>query len=175
MLSPTHLAAGYVVVSRIVNTEKIATAHTTRNRTILLIWGLVLSVGMDLDFTNIADHHRTLMHYPLFWLTLCGLLFIGGRVLRNDFLASFASITFITAMLHLILDTFGVTLGIYWLYPFSDREFSFLTLHPPIPDFGEWLRFYIRQPIMLVEILIVAIGIAKWLLDRKRQKEISVS
>lgn len=170
MLSPTHLAAGYLLLSNITKGEKVHANLSNWSKNFLLIWGLAVSVGMDVDFTNIANHHMTLMHYPLFWVVLCGVVFTLGKLLNNHFIVTFATYTFMAAILHLLLDTFGVTLGIYWLYPFSTVEFSFLPLYPRIPDFSEWLNFYVRQPIIFLEILIVTAALIKWIYDLKRRK-----
>lgn len=80
---------------------------------------------INLLWRKISDHHRDFTHYPSFWLVILVLSFALEYFLQSSsFIVSLSLIISVTT--HLILDTFGIRLGVHWLAPFNYREFSFL-------------------------------------------------
>lgn len=82
---------------------------------------------LNLAWKKISDHHRDFTHYPIFWLMVAAVVFLLEYFTGSAtfiFTLSLLASTFV----HLLLDTFGITLGVHWLAPFSYREFSFTNL-----------------------------------------------
>lgn len=168
MLTPTHLAGGYLVLSAARPIYQPKPENGKVNR-FLMALGLLLSVGIDVDSLWVhPNHHMSLLHYPIFWATLFLVMTIIGTALRSSTLKAAALVVLISAMVHLFLDTFGVTMGIMWLYPFSTTEFSFTPLHPIFDSWLDWLRYYLAQPVMFTEVSVMVLGFLKWVMDRNK-------
>lgn len=170
MLSPTHLAGGFIALSAAKPAIDFYVDPGTSRK--LIVVGLLLSLLIDLDGLWIANpnHHISLLHYPLFWLGVSITTFIGGVLLQSGTLKALAIVIAVASFTHLLLDTFGVTMGIFWLWPVSMQEFSFLQLHPIFENLVDWFLFYIKQPIMLLEAAIVVAALLLFLVQRRAQK-----
>lgn len=90
---------------------------------------VVFSIAPDLNlfWKKISDHHRDFTHYPIFWLVVAAVVFVAEYFLgSSSFIFTLSLLA--STMVHLLLDTFGIALGVHWLAPFSYREFSFTNL-----------------------------------------------
>lgn len=99
---------------------------------------------INLLWRGISDHHRDFTHYPVFLITVTVLVFLFEYFLGSASYILSLSLLF-SSMLHLVLDTFGVSLGVHWLAPFNYREFSFTPLDKSsshIPHTEKALLFY---------------------------------
>ncbi|HEX5429918.1 MAG TPA: metal-dependent hydrolase [Patescibacteria group bacterium] len=101
--------------------------------TTLLIFGIVSSLLLDLDFIIFkfkANHkneddarHRDLLHYPIFFL-------IVGLIITL-FSKSFGTLFLVGTLGHLLHDSVGLGWGIQWLYPFNKNYFTFFYRYQP--------------------------------------------
>lgn len=90
---------------------------------------IVFSIAPDLNlfWRKITEHHRDFTHYPVFWLLTAVVVFLAEYFLGlPSFIFTLSLLA--STIVHLLLDTFGISLGVHWLAPFSYREFSFTNL-----------------------------------------------
>jgi hypothetical protein len=92
--------------------------------TVPLNIGLSLIPDINLLWRKISNHHNDITHYPILWVTLTIVVFL----LEGNAHIYSLSILF-SGIMHLILDTFGMTIGVHWLAPFHSKQFSFTKLH----------------------------------------------
>ncbi len=95
------------------------------NLTVPLNIGLSLLPDINLIWRKISDHHNDITHYPFLWVVLATIVWYlepSPHIYSQSIL--------ISGLLHLILDTFGMTIGVHWLAPFHSKEFSFTQIHP---------------------------------------------
>lgn len=98
----------------------------------------------------ISKHHSDFTHYPIIINAFIFFAFILG-VLPQWILIT----ALFGANIHFLLDTFGMTIGIYWLYPFNKREYSFTSLVKPEHELStkERVNFYISRKFYIIELL----------------------
>src|SRR5690606_1839520 len=78
----------------------------------------------NLLWKDISEHHNDFTHYPSFWLAIIAVAFVLEYFLQpSTYIVSLS--LFLSITTHLILDTFGIRLGVHWLAPFNYSEFSF--------------------------------------------------
>jgi len=90
---------------------------------------IVFSITPDINilWRKITEHHRDFTHYPVFWLLTAIVVFLAEYFLgSSSFIFTLSLLA--STIVHLLLDTFGISLGVHWLAPFSYREFSFTNL-----------------------------------------------
>jgi len=168
MITPAHFFGGYIALQA---TKKIWQGSTLSSRKTfeLLIFGLILSMAIDLDVLfvgGITGHHEQLTHYPFFWLFLSVVVYILGRLAKNELFKSVAIVTFIASWTHMALDLFGVTMGVYWLWPFSMKEFSITPLRSEFASEQERWRYLLSSPITLIgDSTVVILGGVRMLMD----------
>ncbi|MCA9380179.1 metal-dependent hydrolase [Candidatus Dojkabacteria bacterium] len=93
--------------------------------TVPLNIGISLLPDINLLWRKISDHHDDITHYPIVWIILS----IVASVLEGNTHIYSLSILF-SGIMHLILDTFGMTIGVHWFAPFNSKQFSFTKIHP---------------------------------------------
>jgi len=160
MITPAHFFGGYISLQ--LSKKLWMFPELTSNQTLgLLIFGLLLSVGIDLDVLvtgGITGHHKQLTHYPFFWLALSVVIFGLGLFFKQRFIQSLAIVTFIASWTHMVLDLFGVTMGIHWLWPFSMKEFSVTPIQPNFVSEQERWNFILKSPAAWVGGGVVILG-----------------
>lgn len=146
MFFGTHLVTGAAVGLSI-----YALSPELSAQSLPLVVGLnvALSGAPDIDLLwkkNLRNHHDSLTHYPIFWIALTIILAILEKLVGHSGFVLTRSLL-ISTLIHLILDTFGFATGIKWLWPLSNREFSFTTLQKDIQYKGlvNYLSFYIKN------------------------------
>lgn len=119
---------------------------------LLLIFGLVLSVGIDSDVVfsrGINGHHKLLTHYPLFWLAVSLGVFGLGVFADQAFIQSLALVIVVAAWTHLALDLFGLTMGVHLLWPVSMSEYSLTPLVPSFATGKAMVSYLLQNPRLL--------------------------
>lgn len=174
MLTPTHLAGAYLVLSSTRSYyEAPSTSTATQDRSRRFPWllaiGLAVSVAVDVDGYFVSpNHHASLLHYPVFWVGLFLILNVVGLLAHSMQIRGLGVVLLISGLTHLFFDTFGLSIGIFWLWPFSTNEMSFWPLMPrQYPDSAQ-LQFYLSQPRIFIEVAIVLLGLVKLMDDRRR-------
>jgi len=107
----------------------VLTETTGANYTITALVCIVFSLLPDLNliWKKISDHHRDFTHYPIFWLMVVAVVFLMEYFTGSTTFILTLSL-FASTFVHLLLDTFGITLGVHWLAPFNYHEYSFTSL-----------------------------------------------
>ena len=118
MTTITHITAGLVIA-------KYTNLYLPHSYSPELIYGasVVCSLLPDINVLwhkKLITHHNDFTHYPIFWL--CTSL---GIFLINRF---WGLLILLNTLVHLTLDTFGWRIGVRWLMPFKNKEYSFTKL-----------------------------------------------
>jgi hypothetical protein len=164
MTNIAHFFGGYLALDLTKKYWSIEsfTPDTTRW---LLIYGLILSLAIDLDVLitrGITNHHKQLTHYPFFWLVISAVIFLLGLLFKQKILQAFAIVTLVSSWTHLALDLVGVTMGIHALWPFSTKEFSITPLKTDFATEKERIEYILKSPVMWVgDSIVVVLGLLK--------------
>lgn len=161
-----HLASGLVI-------NKIFSNKNKADKTKLLFFSLLGAFLPDLDylfFSYPKDHHHSLFHTPLFWLSLVIIFFLFLKKKKEKMLLQAFSLSL---LLHFIIDWYGArTAGIRILYPLSDKVYSLFPLQPKrgkISIFSnqaqrEYLKFYFSNQFLVGSEILFIIGAVIFLL-----------
>jgi len=129
MFINSHIATGYLA-------GKIAKQDS--KWTLLLIASTVFP---DIDglWSNTVAGHHSILHTPIFWI----LFFLVGTGVgifqKNELIRKAVFIIFIGTMLHLITDWLTArTVGIRWLYPFSETNYWIYPIQPEKGNIPIW-------------------------------------
>jgi len=142
----SHAAHGYV--SAAVLQKRLEKSNYT-----LFLWlCMVFAVFPDIDgvFSATVAGHHSILHTPIFWLIVSGIIWFG---LKKQIIAG--SI-FLGSMMHLFTDWITArTVGIQWLYPFSGQNFYVYDIYPEqgqIPVFemivNPYWSFYLENKVL---------------------------
>ena len=148
MYLSSHIAAGY-----------LAGKLTGARGVIIALWvaGSLLPDMDGLWSHTVAGHHG-LPHSPLFWIAVCGSGLALARATGIRFIQTASLVIFCSAMIHLITDwATARTVGIQWLYPLSETDFSLYQIEPargdiPITDMlgSSYIYFYLENRLLAV-------------------------
>ncbi|KKT73113.1 MAG: hypothetical protein UX31_C0003G0055 [Candidatus Nomurabacteria bacterium GW2011_GWA1_46_11] len=138
MTTVTHLTSG-LVIAKVVNSFFSQPLQPEHVIVISAAFALLPDVNL-LWHRKLKSHHDDFTHYPAAWIAISGILFIASSFL--------GLLLFVNTMLHLILDTFGFTIGVKLLAPFNKREYSFTNLERDKADWSlkEKCRFLLKNP-----------------------------
>lgn len=160
MLFPAHLCLGLLIlrIAIEINPDYFST------NLFFVLFSLIASVIPDLDVfgkTKFKDHHKSLLHAPLFW----GVVFI----VFFDFNEFLALLFGAQVFAHLLFDFITArTAGVALMYPYSTREYSLFRLTAQHGNFylfeirklGAYLRFYVRnKALTAIEGIVCILGI----------------
>lgn len=155
-----HLPAGYLAATALLGRLRLP---PRRARTLLVV-ALVASVAPDIDLLAFyatgggVHHHAYPTHWPLFWLALAAVGFVGAGLRRSRALAAAVAVATGAALLHLALDS--IAGAVRWGAPFSDRA---TTLVEVPARGGPWLLSMMTHWTFGVEIaLTVVAGVVLW-------------
>ena len=140
-----HLLSGYL----------FGRASGSHDRAVLIA-ALIGSVAPDFDMLwfylvdqGQTHHHRFWPHIPLVWAGIAALVLPLIAITARRWLAPAAA--FLGAvMMHLVLDT--VNGGIMWLWPFSDRLVTLVTVPATRSN---WVLSFLTHWSVLAEIAII--------------------
>jgi hypothetical protein len=166
MLSPGHLAAGYLtakVVLKIIKPDL-----NSEQFDVLFLWGAIFGAAPDLDLSyntlrpdkktvNLADcrdkdsHRNHFTHAPLVWLTIGIFIFFISLYFNSLFLKCLALILWICSWTHFALDSLED--GIRWFWPFNKKFFRLknIQLLPEVrnngflKEFAYFLKHYTKK------------------------------
>lgn len=154
--------------------------------------GIAFALLPDIDFIytlarngngnhRAVARHRDLIHYPVLYLPI-------GALITSAFGAPWALLFLLGSLGHFIHDSIGIGWGIPWLWPFTDRNYTFVYRYSPpgkklpqrlvhrwergeldqlIDEYGDpdWLKnIYLKlHPFFIAELLFFLIAlIALW-------------
>lgn len=169
MFINSHIASGYLV-------GKVAKQDS---KWILLLVFSTVFPDIDGLWSNTVAGHHSILHTPIFWI---GFLAIGlgiGKVQNQQMLEKAIGIIFIGAMLHLITDWLTArTVGIRWLYPFSETNYWIYPIQPEKGNIPIWdmvippyFPFYFENKILAYgEVAINLIALAVFGKDYLKKK-----
>jgi inner membrane protein len=149
-----HLPAGYITSKLLFKKFEARTSFYKA----FMFWGMLGAIAPDVDlfYYYMIDvykhsHHTYLTHFPFFWLTLLLLSVLWLLLSKNrDQNPAFAFIFAINGLIHMFLDTF--TGNIFWLAPFLNTPFSFVSLDL---EYNSWGLNYFTHWAFLLELFII--------------------
>lgn len=171
----------------------VSKLFTVELNPLLVGLGIGFALLPDMDFlyalarNGHGDHraiskHRDLVHYPLIYLPL-------GALLALPFGPEWSLLFLLASAGHFVHDSIGIGWGIPWLWPFTNKNYSFIYKYSPvyhrtnprkflyiwereridelIDEYGDpdWFRnIYVRlHPFFIAEILFFVVAlIALW-------------
>ena len=148
----SHAAHGYLASVALHN-------RIVNNDYKLFLWLCIFfSVFPDIDgvfSTTVAGHH-SILHTPMFWIVLCGLIYVISQKFNPAKSHLITLGIFLGATLHIITDWITArTVGIQWLYPFSGQNFYVYSIYPEqgqIPVFemitDPYWSFYMENKVL---------------------------
>ena len=79
------------------------------------------------------------MHTPIFWIVICLISVIIGKIQKRNDIEKGSLIIFSGAMLHLVTDWLTArTVGIQWFYPFSETNYWIYSIEPEKGNIPIW-------------------------------------
>lgn len=162
MLPFGHAAGGYLTGTI------LAVITKSKNAKALRIIGLVSGLLPDVDLLGYSIlrkflplkespyHHKWVTHTFPFYLVLGAMFTLLTGITKQTTLRRYVGVVTVSACVHLIQDMFGSGDGIQLFFPFSKRMVGvrLLSAHG-----REWRRRYVRDPMFLIEIAIVLLGV----------------
>lgn len=165
MLSPTHLAVGYLFSKTYCGILGMPCGSAQIFTTV----SIASSLFPDIDIffgKKVNEHRNTVLYAPIFWTSIM-LLLIPYSLFNRNSLPYIVAIGF-GIFSHIFLDWLsGRTTGIRLFYPFSKRMYSLFPLNPAMGNvdilpnkknkekYFRWLRNFFSNPFLaIVEIFI---------------------
>ena len=159
MFINSHIATGY-----------LAGKAAGDKKEWILLWIIAATVP-DIDglWSGTVAGHHSILHTPIFWIVLCGIVWWIGNFRKIQQLETGALIVLAGTMLHLFTDWItSRTVGIQWLYPFSNTNYWIYPIFPEKGNIPIWemvvppyINFYFENKILFygeVGLNILAIG-----------------
>jgi membrane-bound metal-dependent hydrolase YbcI (DUF457 family) len=129
MFINSHIASGYL--AGIIAKQESKWAW-------LLIFSTILPDIDGIWSSTVAGHH-SILHTPIFWIVICSISAIIGKIQKRNDIEKGSRIIFAGAMLHLITDWLTArTVGIQWLYPLSQKDFYLFQIQPEQGQVSIW-------------------------------------
>ena len=160
MFINSHIASGYL-------------AGTFSKQESKWVWLLIFSTILpDIDgiwSSTVAGHH-SILHTPIFWIVICSISVIIGKIQKRNDIEKGSLIIFSGAMLHLVTDWLTArTVGIQWLYPFSETNYWIYPIEPEKGDIPIWdmiippyINFYFENKILVYSEILVNFAALGW-------------
>ena len=136
----------------------------------ILLWIIAATIP-DIDglWSDTVAGHHSILHTPIFWIVVCGIVWWIGNFRKIQQLETGALIVLAGTMLHLFTDWItSRTVGIQWLYPFSNTNYWIYPISPEKGNIPIWemvvppyINFYFENKILFygeVGLNILALG-----------------
>lgn len=164
MFVPSHVASGYLLGKGIKGWLPKSWHYSK------FVWMVITgAVIPDVDgiFSDTVAGHHSILHTPIFWMGVFLALWTVERLLKTIPLKATAFGLLIGAQLHLFTDWFTArTVGIQWLYPFSEKDYF---LYPIKPEQGQvtvwemvkdpYFSFYLENGFLFwTELIVLVLG-----------------
>ena len=159
MFINSHIATGYLA-------GKVA----GDKKEWILLWIIAATIP-DIDglWSDTVAGHHSILHTPIFWIVVCGIVWWIGNFRKIQQLETGALIVLAGTMLHLFTDWItSRTVGIQWFYPFSNTNYWIYPISPEKGNIPIWemvvppyINFYFENKILFygeVGLNILAIG-----------------
>jgi len=164
MFFPSHIASGFILG----NLLKKSPWTVYPFMPILLFASLLPDV--DGLFSDTVAGHHTILHTPIFWIILFGVMILIHKWLKMAILQPVSLGIFLGVQLHLITDWITArTVGIQWLYPFNETDYFLFQIQPENGQGSVWemiqnpyFSFYMENAVLFwaeVGVILVASAI----------------
>lgn len=168
MTTPTHILTGVALGTVLVVTNDNISPFSVFQ--VILLCVIFLNI-LDINVLwkkPLITHHEDITHYPIFSALVSLIALIINLVLFPESMILF-QIVFFSLLIHLIQDTFGGSIGIHWLWPYSKKEYSFFKLHKYDPNQSLRERYDLYKfrglfelVLVIVFVIIIIYGIYGW-------------
>ena len=133
MFLPSHLASGYLLSKAI--KPSIWTVFPFMP---VLIIAAIFPDADGIFSETVAGHH-SMLHTPILWITLFGVMIFVDRMTSSDKIKPIALGVLFGSLSHLFTDWLTArTVGIKWLYPFSDKDYFLYQIQPEQGQVPVW-------------------------------------
>jgi len=133
MFLPPHLASGYLLGKGLKHSPWTIFPFIP-----VLIFASIIPDVDGVFSASVAGHH-SVIHTPIFWITLFGLMVFANKRTNIDKIKPISLGIFLGTQLHLFTDWFTArTVGIRWLYPLSNRDFHLFPIYPENGQVKVW-------------------------------------
>ena len=132
-------------------------------------FGIMVANAPDIDifFVHFPKNHRaSIAHVPLFWAVLILMCYLFALLLPSTMHIPYIHMLAVGIISHFLFDTFDMSHGIRWLFPFRSTYFDAV---PPLKtrptSKSAFIKAYINHPVMIVEsvvLLLVLIAFLKF-------------
>ena len=137
------------------------------------IWLLIFATiipDIDGTWSNTVAGHHSILHTPIFWIVICSMSGIIGRIKKYNDIEKASKIILLGAILHLVTDWLTArTVGIQWLYPFYETNYWIYTIEPEKGDIPIWdmvispyIDFYFENKILVYSEILVNFVAIVW-------------
>jgi len=138
----------------------------------ILLWIIAATIP-DIDglWSDTVAGHHSILHTPIFWIVVCGIVWWIGNSRKIQGLEMGALIVLAATMLHLIIDWLTArTVGIQWLYPFSNTNYWIYPISPEKGNIPIWemvvppyINFYFENKVLAYGEVAVNLAAFGWL------------
>jgi len=122
MTTPTHLLIGTVIAKAALLTG--APVNAQHIYTVAIVSASIPDIDVLYYGVN-PQHHKSLLHKPIFWVSLFILWFGVKQYILVSASSSLLTLISIGLWSHFLLDTGNYTTGVQWLWPFSKKIFHY--------------------------------------------------
>jgi membrane-bound metal-dependent hydrolase YbcI (DUF457 family) len=130
---PSHLATGYLLSKSI--KPSLWTVYPFMP--VLIIAALFPDV--DGIFSKTVVGHHSVLHTPILWISLFGLMIFVDRMTKSDKIKPVALGVLLGTLSHLFTDWFTArTVGIQWFYPLSKIDYFLYQIQPDQGQVTVW-------------------------------------
>ena len=169
MFLPSHLASGYLLSKAI----KPSIWTVFPFMPVLII----AAIFPDADgiFSETVAGHDSMLHTPILWSTLFGVMIFVDRMTNSEKIKPIALGVLFGSLSHLFTDWLTArTVGIQWFYPLSQKDYFLFQIHPENGQGSVWemisepyFSFYMENGFLFwIEIGIVIFSV--FLLSKNR-------
>ena len=161
MFVNSHIATGYLA-------GKVA----GDKKEWILLWIIAATIP-DIDglWSDTVAGHHSILHTPIFWIVVCGIVWWIGNSRKIQGLEMGALIVLAATMLHLIIDWLTArTVGIQWFYPFSNTNYWIYPISPEKGNIPIWemvvppyINFYFENKVLAYGEVAVNLAAFGWL------------
>lgn len=154
MLTPTHVLTGSALAK-----YALTTSLFPYSEWMMYSLGILASNMPDIDVLlfGIRPQHRiySLLHKPLLWIIMFLIAIVLVLVGILPIPLPIIIFVFICIVIHFLLDTFGVSCGIQWMWPWKERDIHIFRTTPSKKTIRNRMRTYIQHPDFRVEIFLI--------------------
>jgi membrane-bound metal-dependent hydrolase YbcI (DUF457 family) len=151
MTTPTHICTGYLIAQYVYSVGLISPEMLPAVTTV----SILAANAPDFDVVAIRkmlNHRKSPLHVPFYWFTAFAVTGLIIKITGNRIAATYVSIIGINVLIHFLMDSISVGVGIRWLAPFRQKDFGII-FGKPSESVKSFMKNFFRYPIVYAEAL----------------------